>query len=245
MRPAGGPPTAGQVGTRGSLTEASAASETSGKIEATAEGEEPRALSPLLELLQRLRIAVHVARARLVVARGDSGAPARLTSVAGLEGLEQLVARRLVNGHVVAHEHPVGPLEVLHIEDLRVDRLRVVDDHHDLGLRIEVGARSVDQLLELIAASVGHARSLTRSTAVKRSAQPPSSRSWRSTSASMSSDSWPRAMRRSLRATTTWRTSSRSASSAGAGRVSAANSASISSGASPRRSRRADFASSI
>ena len=46
----------------------------------------------------------------------------------GLEGLEQLVAPGLVDRHLVGDQHPVGALELLQVEDLAVDRGRVVHD---------------------------------------------------------------------------------------------------------------------
>ena len=76
--------------------------------------------------------------------------------VGGLEGLEQLVAPGLVHGHLVGDQHPVGALELLEVEDLAVDRGRVVHDHDDLGLRIQVAAGAQQQVVELEAAVVGH-----------------------------------------------------------------------------------------
>ena len=92
----------------------------------------------------------------------------------------------------------------------------------DLGLRVEVGARADEQLVHLDDASSMSGSGLIWFDAVtavyvrlSEPALPPhcprfsSSRSWRSTSASTSSGSWPLRARRSLRATTSWRTSSR------------------------------------
>ena len=124
--------------------------------------------------------------------------------VVGLEGLEQLVAAVLVDRHVVGDAHPVGPLVVLHVEDLLVERGRVVDDHDDLGLGVEVGARLHQQLLDLVEIVLGGAC---------HQPDPTKSASWRSVSASTSSGSCPRRRRRSLPAITSRRTSSRSSSS--------------------------------
>ena len=73
-----------------------------------------------------------------------------------LEGLEQLVAAMLVHGQLVGDLHPVGALELLHVEDLGVELGRVVDDDQHLGLGIEVGPRPIAQFLELEAAWIGH-----------------------------------------------------------------------------------------
>ena len=140
-----------------------------------------------------------------------------------LEGLDQLVARMLVDRRLVGDEHPVRALVVLHVEDLGVDVRRVVDDDHDLGLGVEVRPRSVDEVLELEAARVGHSGGFYH----------PRSRSWRATSASTSSGSLPIRTRRSLRATTWSRTSAINAGSA-LGRASEASSASTSTGGCPR-----------
>ena len=69
--------------------------------------------------------------------------------VADLEALEQLVAAVLVDRRLVGDQHPVGALVLLHVEDLGVELGRVVDDDEDLGLRVEVGPRTVDELVEL------------------------------------------------------------------------------------------------
>ena len=74
----------------------------------------------------------------------------------GLEGLQELVPPVLVDGHLVGDQHPVGALELLHVEDLGVQLGGVVDDDEHLRLRIEVGARAVDELLELEAAGISH-----------------------------------------------------------------------------------------
>ena len=49
-----------------------------------------------------------------------------------------------------------SPSKSVALEDLVVDLGRVVDDDHDLGLRVEVGARADRQLVELEAARVAH-----------------------------------------------------------------------------------------
>src|SRR6266511_2831471 len=165
--------------------------------------------------------------------------------VVGLERFQQLVAALLVDRHLIRDPDPLGALVGLHVEDALVDRRRVVDDHQDLGLGIEVGPRADRQLLEL--------RDPILQLHLRLAAHWPrfsSSRSWRSTSASTSNGSWPLRARRSLRATTSWRTSVRSSSSRpsdGAGRSSSSlcTSASMSSGASPRACWRYDFASTI
>src|SRR3954449_107935 len=116
-----------------------------------------------------------------------------------LEVLEDLVALRFVDGNVVADQDPVGPLELLHVEDLGVDRRGVVDDHEDFGLRAEVGARAADQILEVVASVLCHRRVSIPQLAGN---QAPRSRSCRSTSVSTSSGSSPRRALRSLRAMT-------------------------------------------
>ena len=51
----------------------------------------------------------------------------------------------------------LAAFEVLEIEDVLVDRGRVVDDDDHLGVRVEVGPRLVRELLELVdVACVGH-----------------------------------------------------------------------------------------
>src|SRR5262249_19085464 len=139
--------------------------------------------------------------------------------------------------------HPVGALVGLHVEDLLVERGRVVDHDDDLRLGVEVGPRLHQQLLDLveILLGAGHQNDPTRSA------------SWRSVSASTSSGSRPWPSRRSLRAITSWRTSARSSwswrspaagpSSDSVSRRSVSVSTSI--GASPRRSWRSCFAISI
>src|SRR5439155_20080667 len=177
----------------------------------------------------------------------DPDCAAVAAAVRGLERLEQLVALGLVEREVVGDEDPVGPLELLEVEDLGVERRRVVDNDHHLGLRVEIRARADDQLVELVVAIGCHARIYSRNRAAANPGprHPPSSRSWRSTSASTSSGSLPWRTRRACRAITSWRTSSRSSASAGAAAacVSFAISASTSSGDSPRATRRFDFAS--
>ena len=44
---------------------------------------------------------------------------------------------------------PVGALVDLHVEDLLIDRDRVVDDHDDLGLRVEIRTRPDEQIVEI------------------------------------------------------------------------------------------------
>ena len=81
-----------------------------------------------------------------------------------LEGLQQLVAVLLVDRRLVGDHHPLGSLELLHVEDLRVEVGGVVDDDHHLGLGIEVHPRGVDDLLDRVGA--GHTAPLyTRFTA--------------------------------------------------------------------------------
>jgi hypothetical protein len=68
----------------------------------------------------------------------------------GLEALEHLVAPVLVDRDLVGDANPLGALVVLEVEDLLVERGRVVDDDQDLGLRVEVGPGLVEQLLDLV-----------------------------------------------------------------------------------------------
>ena len=140
----------------------------------------------------------------------DLGRAAVAAVVGGLEGLEQLVAAGLVHGHLVGDQHPVRALELLQVEDLAVDRGGVVHHDHDLGLRVEVAARAEQQVVEIEASFVGHQGQPIPAMGLK---SPPRSRSWRSISVSTSSGSLPWRSRRSLRAITSWRTSSRSAGS--------------------------------
>ncbi len=102
--------------------------------------------------------------------------------VVGLEALQRLVAAVFVDRHLVGDPHPVGALVGLHVEDLLVERGRVVDDDDHLGLRVEVGAGLHEQLLDLVEV-VGTAR--------HHSPNPMRSRSWRSVSASTSSGASP------------------------------------------------------
>jgi len=77
-------------------------------------------------------------RARRRCRPGPLRIPARV--VVDLEALQQAVARVLVDRYLIGDADPVGPLELLHVEDLGVHFGRVVDDDQHLGLRIEVGA---------------------------------------------------------------------------------------------------------
>ena len=70
--------------------------------------------------------------------------------VMGLEGLEDAVAPVLVDRRLLGDPHPVSALVGLHVEDLLVDRGRVVDDDDDLGLGVEIGAGLDQQLLDLV-----------------------------------------------------------------------------------------------
>src|SRR5918994_7431547 len=88
----------------------------------------------------------------LVVALLERGAGDRSAGagvVVGLERLQDLVAALLVNRNLVADPHPLGSLVGLHVEHALVERGGVVDDHDDLGLRVEVGARANDQVVHL------------------------------------------------------------------------------------------------
>ena len=57
----------------------------------------------------------------------------------------------LLDRRLVGDQHPVGALELLEVEDLRVERRRVVDHHQHLGLRIEVRPGTVEQIVQLYA----------------------------------------------------------------------------------------------
>ena len=89
-----------------------------------------------------------------VLARGGAGA-------ARLEGLDQLVALVLVDRRVVAEQDPLGAL-LLVLDQLEVDVGRVVDDQDDLGLGMEVGARTGEELVDVEAAQGRHGREATR-----------------------------------------------------------------------------------
>ena len=69
--------------------------------------------------------------------------------VVDLEALKQPVARVLVDRYLVRDADPVRPLELLHVEDLGVQFGRVVHDDQNFGLRIEVGARAVEDVVQL------------------------------------------------------------------------------------------------
>src|SRR4051812_42310589 len=78
----------------------------------------------------------------------------RARVVADLEALDDLVASALVEGDVVAEEDPVAPVAAL-LEDVLVDLRGVVDDEEHLGLRVEVGPGTVEDVLELESAGAG------------------------------------------------------------------------------------------
>jgi hypothetical protein len=75
--------------------------------------------------------------------------------VAHLEALDELVADALVDGQLVADEHPA--LAVVVLEELGIDLGGVVDDDQDLGVRVEVGPGAVEDVVELEASWRGHA----------------------------------------------------------------------------------------
>ena len=124
------------------------------------------------------------------------------------------ISRRagVVDRRLLGDLDPVGGLDPGRFEDLVVDLGRVVDDDHDLGLRVEVGARAAGSARR--AGSGGRCAS--------RVYTPPSGRRSGSFAqllqrarhlGSTSSASLPCRARRSLRASTSWRTSSTSAGS--------------------------------
>jgi GTP:adenosylcobinamide-phosphate guanylyltransferase len=82
-----------------------------------------------------------------LVVVGDVGAEG--AGLGGLKALERGVEGVLVDRDVVGDADPVDPLVLLHVEDLLVDRGRVVDDHDDLGLGVEVGAGPDDELIQV------------------------------------------------------------------------------------------------
>src|SRR5215213_4137147 len=200
--------------------------------------------APLLLGREAGLLGVRLDLAGIVVGGSGRNVAAVAAVVGRLEGLEQLVTARLVHRQLVRDHDPVGPLELLEVEDLAVDRGRVVHRDEDLGLGVQIGPGADEQLVQLDAAVVCHDAS--QPIPAGGASHPPSSRSWRSTSASTSSGCLPWRSRRSLRATTSWRISSRRPGSAvAAGRVRSASSASTSSSGSPRATRRCDLASSI
>ena len=73
-----------------------------------------------------------------------------------LKTLHELVALVFVERGVVGDQHPLLAVELVGFEDLVIDLRRVVDDDHDLRLRVEVGARPERDLVQLESASVGH-----------------------------------------------------------------------------------------
>ena len=68
----------------------------------------------------------------------------------GVELLERLLEHRLVDRDLVGDPHPLGALEALVLEYVLIDRRRVVDDDHDLRLRVHVGPRLDGELVELV-----------------------------------------------------------------------------------------------
>ena len=97
----------------------------------------------------------------------------------------------LVDRDLVGDQDPVRALEVLHVEDLRVDVGRVVDDDQHLGLRVEVRPRAVDDVVEVELSRIGHSPSYQDRSRIRRSI-----------SCSTSSGSLPARTRRALRAST-------------------------------------------
>src|SRR4051794_8135372 len=92
--------------------------------------------------------------------------------VADLEALDDLVAGALVERDVVADEDPVAALGAL-LEDVLVHLRGVVDDEQHLGLRVEVGAGAVEDVLEVEAAGGGHGVRLCTRNPRPRATRPP------------------------------------------------------------------------
>jgi hypothetical protein len=76
--------------------------------------------------------------------------------VSDLKRLQELVALVLVEGGLVGDQNPVRTLQILHVEDLGIELRRVVDHHQNLGLGVEVSARTIQKLVELEATRIGH-----------------------------------------------------------------------------------------
>ena len=91
----------------------------------------------------------------LVVLVGGDGARGAAV-VADLEALDELVARLLVDGHVVGEQHPVAAGSALVLEDVGVDRGAVVDHHEDPRVGVVVRPGPDQQVVELEAAQRGH-----------------------------------------------------------------------------------------
>src|SRR3954447_2333338 len=113
----------------------------------------PSAPLQLRLLLVRLELLLLVLE--VVLRRRARGAGV----VADLEALDHLVAGALVERDVVADEDPVAAFGAL-LEDVLVHLRRVVDDEQHLGLRVEVRAGAVEDVLEVEAAGRGHSDGL-------------------------------------------------------------------------------------
>src|SRR6476660_8299884 len=102
----------------------------------------------------RLVLLVLIIRAIALLERGGGDRAGRAAVIVRLKLLQRLGEAVLVHGQVVGDPHPVRPLVRLHVEDLLIDRGRVVDDHHDLRLRVEVGAGANQHLVDLDCAAL-------------------------------------------------------------------------------------------
>src|SRR5215204_5236840 len=77
--------------------------------------------------------------------------------MADLEALDDLVARALVDGHLVAEQDPVPVVGCVVLEQLAVEGGGVlVDDEEDLRVRVVVRPRPGEEVVELKAADGGH-----------------------------------------------------------------------------------------
>src|SRR5690242_5152692 len=78
------------------------------------------------------------------------------TVIFALEALKQFVAAILIDRHFVGDLHPVGPLELVRVKDLRVDLGRIVDNDEYLSLGVEVRTGTVQELVLRDGSGVGH-----------------------------------------------------------------------------------------
>jgi hypothetical protein len=76
--------------------------------------------------------------------------------VGALEALHELVPFVLVDGDFVGDKYPLIRVELVHLKELMIDLGGVVDDDHDLGLRVEIAPGTQGELIEGEAAGVGH-----------------------------------------------------------------------------------------
>ena len=121
------------------------------------------------------RLLLRLERRRRVVSSGSgsSSSSSSGSSSSGSSRAEER-ARRVSNastsssrlcssiGRVVAEQDPLRAVVLFVLDQLEVDVGRVVDDQDDLGLGVEVGARTGEELVDVEAAQGRHGREATR-----------------------------------------------------------------------------------